>query len=74
MQRSGLEVIKRDSLKLKMKRNDWLLAEPIIIMTLISRVRVLYHQFAITNHNESILKSKTMSILMNIFVCLFFSI
>ena len=34
-----------------------------------SPVRVLYHIFSITNHNESILKSKIMSILM-----IFFSI
>ena len=35
---------------------------------LFSRVRVLYHQFSVTNHSESILKSKIMSILMIIFV------
>ena len=38
---------------------------------LFSRVRVLYHQFWITNHSESILKSKIMSILMIIFVAAF---
>ena len=36
------------------------------------RVRVLYHQYWITNHSESILKSKIMSILMIIFVIVFF--
>ena len=36
-----------------------------------SRVRVLYHQYSITNHSESILKSKIMSILMIIFVVVF---
>ena len=36
---------------------------------LFSRVRVLYHQYSITNHSESIFKSKIMSILM-----IFFSI
>ena len=35
---------------------------------LASRVRVLYHQYSITNHSESILKSKLMSIFMIIFV------
>ena len=35
---------------------------------LFSRVWVLYHQYSITNHSESILKSKLMSILMIIFV------
>ena len=35
---------------------------------LFSPVRVLYHQYSITNLSESILKSKTMSILMIIFV------
>ena len=35
---------------------------------LFSRVRVLYHQYLITNHSESILKSTIMSILMVIFV------
>ena len=39
---------------------------------LLSRIRVLYHQYLITNHSESILKSKIMSILMSIFVVLFF--
>ena len=38
---------------------------------LFSRVRVLYHQSSITNHSESILKSKIMSILMIIFVVVF---
>ena len=38
---------------------------------LFSRVRVLYHQYLITNHSESILKSKTMCILMIIFVVVF---
>ena len=36
------------------------------------RVRVLYHQYLIKNHSESILKSKTISILMIIFVDVFF--
>ena len=36
-----------------------------------SPVRVLYHQYLITNHSESILKSKIMSILMIIFVVVF---
>ena len=31
---------------------------------LVLRVKVLYHQYSITNHSESILKSKIMSILM----------
>ena len=31
-------------------------------------VRVLYHQYLITNHRESILKSKTMSILLIILI------
>ena len=35
---------------------------------LFSRVRVLYHQYSITNHSASILNSKIMSILMIIFV------
>ena len=39
---------------------------------LFSHVRLLYHQFSITNHSESILKSKIMSILMIIFVVVFF--
>ena len=39
---------------------------------LFSRVRVLYLQYSITNHSESILKSKIMSILMIIFVVVFF--
>ena len=38
---------------------------------LFSRVRVFYHQYSITNHSESILKSKIMSILMIIFVVVF---
>ena len=38
---------------------------------LFSRVRVLYHQFSITNHSESILKSEIISILMIIFVVVF---
>ena len=38
---------------------------------LFSRVRVLYHQYSITNHRVSISKSKIMSILMIIFVVLF---
>ena len=37
-----------------------------------ARVRVLHHQYSITNHSESILKSKIMSILMIIFVVVFF--
>ena len=39
---------------------------------LFSRVRVLYHQYSITNHSESILKPKIISILMIIFVVVFF--
>ena len=39
---------------------------------LFSRVRILYHQDSITNHSESILKSKIMSILM-IILLLFLS-
>ena len=35
------------------------------------RERVLYHQYSIKNHSESILKSKIMSILMIIFVVVF---
>ena len=35
---------------------------------LFSRVKVLYHQFSITNHSEGRLKSKIMSILMIILV------
>ena len=35
---------------------------------LFSYVRVLYHQYPITYHSESVLKSKIMSILMIIFV------
>ena len=35
---------------------------------LFSRVKVVYHQYSITNHSESILKSKIMSILMIVFV------
>ena len=38
---------------------------------LFSRVRVLYHQYSITNHSESILKSYIVSILM---IIIFFSI
>ena len=38
---------------------------------LFSRVRVLYHQYSIKNHSERILKSKTISILMIIFVVVF---
>ena len=38
---------------------------------LFSRVRVLYHQYSITNHSESNLKSKIMSILMIIFAVVF---
>ena len=38
---------------------------------LFSHVRVLYHQYLITNDSESILKSKTMNILMIIFVAVF---
>ena len=38
---------------------------------LFSRVRVFNHQFSITNHSESILKSKIMSILMIISVVVF---
>ena len=38
---------------------------------LFSHVRVLNHQYSITNHSESILKSKFMSILMIIFVVVF---
>ena len=38
-----------------------------------SRVRVLYYQNSITNHSESMFRSKIMSISMIIFV-LFFSI
>ena len=36
-----------------------------------ARVRVLHHQYSITIHSESILKSKTMSILMIIFGVVF---
>ena len=39
---------------------------------LLLRVRVLYHQYLIKNHSETILKSKTISILMIIFVGVFF--
>ena len=35
------------------------------------RVRVLYHQYSITNHSESILKTKIMSILLTIFAVVF---
>ena len=34
-------------------------------------IRVLYHQYSITNQSESILKSKIMSILMIVFVVVF---
>ena len=37
-----------------------------------SHVRVLYHQYSIKNQSESILKSKTISILMIIFVVVVF--
>ena len=37
-----------------------------------SRLRVLYHQYSISNHSESILKSKIMSILIVICVVVFF--
>ena len=40
---------------------------------LLLRVRVLYHQYSITNHSESILKSKIMCISMIIFVLFFLS-
>ena len=40
---------------------------------LFSRVRVLYHQYWITNYSESVLKSKIMSVLMIIFVVVFLS-
>ena len=39
---------------------------------LFSSVRLSYHQYLITNHSESILKSKIMSILMIICVVVFF--
>ena len=39
---------------------------------LFSHISVIYHQFSITNHSESILKSKIMSILLIIFVVVFF--
>ena len=35
------------------------------------RVKVLYHQYSIKNHSESILKSKIMNILMIVFVVVF---
>ena len=38
---------------------------------LFSRLRILYHQYSITNHREKVLKSKIMSILMIIFVVVF---
>ena len=41
---------------------------------IVLRVRVLYHQYSITNHRESILKIKIMSILMIIFVVVFYLI
>ena len=37
-----------------------------------SRVRVLYHQYSITNHSESILKSKILNILMIFFFAVVF--
>ena len=40
---------------------------------LFSRAMELYHQYSITNHSESILKSKIMSILMIIFMLFFLS-
>ena len=40
---------------------------------LFSLVRVSYHQYLITNHSKSILKSKIMSILMIIFIVFFLS-
>ena len=40
---------------------------------LFSHVRVLYNQYSITYHSESILKSKIMSILMTVFVVFFLS-
>ena len=42
-------------------------------MNYFSPVRVLYHQFSITNHTESILKFKIMSNLMIIFLLFFLS-
>ena len=39
---------------------------------LFSRVRVLYHQYSIKNHSESILKSKTINILMIILLLFFY--
>ena len=39
---------------------------------LFSRVRVLYPQSSFTNHSESIFNSKIMSILMILFVVVFF--
>ena len=38
---------------------------------LFSCVKVLYHQYSITNHSEHILKSKIMSILIIIFAFVF---
>ena len=38
---------------------------------LFSCVRLLYHQYSITNHSEKFLKSKSMSILLIIFVVVF---
>ena len=43
----------------------------IFINQLFSHVIVLYPQYSNTNHSESILKSKIMSILMIIFVVVF---
>ena len=40
---------------------------------LLSRVWVLYHKYSITNHSESILKSKIMSILMIVLLLCFLS-
>ena len=39
---------------------------------LFSRVRVLYHQYSITNYSKSILKSEIIRILMIIFLVVFF--
>ena len=39
---------------------------------LFSCVRALYHQYSITNYSESFLKSEIISILMIIFVVVFF--
>ena len=37
-----------------------------------ARVRLLHHRYSITNHSESILKSKIIGIFMIIFCCCFF--